>query len=378
MQISNVEVRRMAVPTEEDVNWVFVRIETDEGVHGWGEASAQFKDEALVAELEAFGRYLVDKDPRRIEHIWTSLHRRVTWTGGPVTMSAISAIDLALWDIKAKAVGVPVYEMFGGKSHGAVEIYANGWQSGIDYTPEAYAARAEEVVEEGYSCLKFYPFKGEQVATPDRIDHGTEMVRAVREAVGPQVEIAIDIRGRLNIWSARRVAQRLEPFNIAWMEEPILFDNPQAMAAFAKEVSVPVATGEQLYTRWEFRELLEQNAVGIVQPDICHSGGISELKKIATMAETFYVPVAPHNSNGPLSTVASLHFDMTIPNNLMQEVYVNFLDRYNEVLTDPIEIEDGTCKPPEGPGWGTELREDVIERYPPVDFTPIESDYQDF
>jgi galactonate dehydratase len=378
MRISNLEVLRMAAPGRAHTNWTFVRIETNEGIHGVGEASLQYKDAALIAELEAFKRFLVGKDPFQIEHIWTSLHRRVTWTGGPVTMSAISAIDLALWDIKGKALGVPAYELVGGKVRDRVRAYANGWFGGAT-SAEELAELATETVAQGFTCLKFYPFRGEQVITPNRIERGVEQVRAVREAVGPGVEIGIDIRGGLNIWGARRVAQKLEPLDIAWLEEPILFDNVDAMAALAQSMRVPVATGEQLYTRWEFRALLEKNAVSIVQPDICHAGGLSELKKIAAAAETYYVTVAPHNSNGPISTVASLHLDASIPNCFMQEVFVDFVPRYNKVLTNPLQIEDGFCLLPEGAGWGTDLREDVVRAHPPVPYTPIESEpYEDF
>ena len=374
MKITDLKILRMTTPRSTGTNWLFVKIETDEGIHGLGEASLQFKDDGLIAELEAFKRFLIGEDPFRIEYLWTTLYRRVTWTGGPVTVSAISAIDLALWDIKGKALGVPVYELLGGKAHEKIRMYANGWGAGGN-SLEVLAERAAEVAAEGYTCLKFYPFSGEQIVTPERIDRGVAQVKAVREAVGPHVEIGIDIRARLNIWSARRVAQKLEPFDIAWMEEPILWDNPEAMAELARTVRVPISTGEQLYTRWEFRALLEKNAVGIIQPDICHAGGISELKKIAAMAETYYVTVAPHNSNGPISTIASLHLDMCIQNSLMQEIFLSSIERYNEVLTQPIEVMDGYCTPPEGPGWGVDLQEDVLAKYPPVPFTPIESDH---
>jgi galactonate dehydratase len=187
------------------------------------------------------------------------------------------------------------------------------------------------------------------------------------------------VRRRLNVWSARRIAQQLEPLDIAWLEEPILFDNAQAMVAFARSVRVPISTGEELYTRWEFRELLEGNAVGIIQPDICHAGGMSELRKIAALAETYYVTVAPHNSNGPISTVASLHLDMSIPNCHMQELFLNSVDLYQEVLTNPLLIEDGYGAPPEGPGWGTDLDDAVLAQHPPDAFTPVESEpYREF
>ncbi len=359
-------------------NWMFVRIEADSGLYGIGEASTQYKDAGVAAEIEDFGKYLIGEDPFRIEHIWTSLYRRVTWSGGAVTMSAISGIDLALWDLKAKALDVPVYELLGGRVRDAVRVYANGWFEGLS-TPEEHARGARTIVDEGYTALKFYPFKGPQVITPARIRQGVDLVRAVREAVGPDIEIAIDIRARLDMWSARRVAQQLEPFDIAWLEEPVLYDNVQALVELAREVRIPVSTGEQLYNRWEFRPLLEANAVGIIQPDICHAGGLSELKKIAAAAETHYVTVAPHNSNGPISTVASLHLDMSIPNCFMQEIFVSFMPAYNAVLTNPIVVKDGQARPPDGPGWGTDIDEDALNEFPPGDYTPVASEpYSDF
>jgi len=383
VKITDVEVLRMQAHSEASNNWLFVRIHTDAGITGIGEGSLQYKDVALAAEIQNFGRFLRGKDPFQIEHIWTSLHRRVTWTGGAVTISAISAIDLALWDIKGKALGVPVYELAGGKVRDRVPLYANGWFSmkrpsahgpqGADVAA-FYAEQAVEVVAQGYRCLKVYPFNGPQVITPERMARGIGIVRAIREAVGPEIEIAVDARRRLNIWSARRVAAKLEEFDIAWLEQPILFDNSAAMAAFAQSVRVPLSTGEEQYTRWEFREMLESNAVGIIQPDICHAGGMSELKKIAAMAETYYVTVAPHNSNGPISTVASLHLDMSIPNCHMQELFLNSVDLYQQVLTNPLVIEDGYGAPPDGPGWGADLDETALAQHPPVEFVPVESE----
>ena len=200
-----------------------------------------------------------------------------------------------------------------------------------------------------------------------------DRVAAVREAVGPNIEIGVDIRNALNIWGARRVAQKLEPLDIMFMEEPILYDNSTTLVELAREARVPIAVGERLYTRWEFREVLEKNAVDIIQPDICHAGGLSELKKIAAMAETYYVTLAPHNSNGPISTVASLHLDMVINNCFMQELILRFFDRYNEVLTNPIEVEDGYGITPAGPGWGTDLDLEALAKYPAKEYNPVSS-----
>lgn len=222
--------------------------------------------------------------------------------------------------------------------------------------------------------MKFYPFKGAQVITPERMEEAVELVAAVRDTVGPSVEVAVDVRGRLDIWSARRAARAIEDYNIAWLEEPILWDNIDALAALAKDVNIPISTGEQLYNRWDFRPLLESHAASIIQPDICHAGGITELRKIATAAETHYVSVAPHNSNGPISTVASLHLDLVMPNAFMQEIFVSFLGAYESVLSNMIPIADGYATVPEGPGWGTEIDIDGLSVFPPCDYVTVESE----
>ena len=380
MKITEVKTFRMAAqPHKSDTNnWVFIKIYTDSGIHGTGEASLQYKDLALMAEIEDFSKFLIGKDPFRIEYIWTSLYRRVTWTGGSVTMSAISAIDLALWDIKGKALGVPVYELLGGRVRDAVPVYANGWFEGLE-TGDEHAQAALETVGQGYPCLKFYPFIGEYVTSPERIAKGIELVKSVREAVGPNVQIGIDVRARLDFWSSLQVAEELIPFKVSWMEEPIQFDNPGLMGEFARKVRVPVSTGEQLYNRWDFQPLLDEKSIAIIQPDICHAGGISELRRIASAAETQYVSVAPHNSNGPISTVASLHLDMNIPNCFKQEIFVSFLEKYDAILTNSIPIDDGFAIPPVGPGWGTDIDEDAMKEFPPAEYIPVDSEpYTDF
>ena len=235
MKITDVDIFRMCTPVHKTAgtNWMFVRITTDTGDYGWGEASTQYKDLAVAAEIAEFAKFIIGMDPFQIEHIWTSLHRRVTWTGGPVTMSAISGIDLALCDLKAKTLGVPVYELFGGKVRDRIRAYANGWFDPTTdeqrhkgpLTIDDYRVRSAELVEEGWKAMKFYPFSGPQVITPERLDHGARLVEAVRESVGDKIEVAVDVRGRLDIWSARRAAAAIEEFNIAWLEEPILWDN---------------------------------------------------------------------------------------------------------------------------------------------------------
>ncbi len=380
MKITEIKTFRMsATPHKSDTNnWLFIKIYTDAGIYGVGEGSLQYKDLGLMAEIEDFSKFLIGKDPFAIEYTWTSLYRRVTWTGGAVTMSAISAIDLALWDLKGKALGVPVYELLGGKVRDAVPVYANGWFEDA-VTPEDHAEMAIKTVESGYPCLKFYPFKGQYVTTPERIKTGVELVAAVRNAVGPDIQIGIDVRARLDFWSALQVAEELIPYKVSWIEEPIQFDNPKLMGEFARKSRIPVSTGEQLYNRWDFQPLLDEKSISIIQPDICHAGGISELRKIASAAETQYVNVAPHNSNGPISTAASLHLDMNIPNCFKQEIFVSFLDRYEAVLTNQIPIHDGFATPPVGPGWGTDIDEEALKEFPPSEYTPVDSEpYTEF
>ncbi len=384
MKITDVDVFRMSTPVHKTAgtNWMFVRITTDTGDYGWGEASTQYKDAGVAAEIGEFAKYLVGKNPFQIEHIWTSLYRRVTWTGGAVSMSAISGIDLALNDLKAKALGIPVYELLGGKVRDEIRAYANGWfdpneDDGLGsgaVTVDDYRRRSAELVEEGWRAMKFYPFKGPQVITPERMREGIDLVDAVRGSIGDSIELAVDVRGRLDFWSARRAARAIAEYNIAWLEEPILWDNIDALAALSNAVDIPISTGEQLYNRWDFRPLLESHAASIIQPDICHAGGITELRKIATAAETHYVSVAPHNSNGPISTVASLHLDLTMPNAFMQEIFVSFLGAYEDVLTNMIPISDGNATVPDGPGWGTEIDVDALSKYPPCEYITVESE----
>lgn len=357
MKITDVEIIQA-------LHWPFVRIHTDGGISGIGEASLQQKELAVRAEVMAYRDFLIGQNPFEIERIWNALHRRTVWSGGPVTMTAISGIEQALWDIKGKAAGMPVYELLGGRVRNRVKAYANGW-FGDARTPEEHATKATAVVAQGYETIKWYPFGySAQMVTREEEEHAVTCMQAIREAVGPKVNIAVDVRCRLNMWSAIRMAEKLQPYDVFWYEEPLLWDNISALAEVTRAVDVPIATGERLYTRWEFREVLEANAARFIQPDICHAGGIFELRKIAAMAEVYYVMVAPHNSNGPISTVASVHLDACTPNAVMQELVVSRLPLYNELLTEPLVVKDGYIQLPDGPGWGVDIIPDAEERYP--------------
>ena len=355
-------------------NWTFVKLYTDSGLTGVGEASLERNDVVVVKALESLKDFLVGKDPFQIEYIWNALYKQTFKYGQLIILTALSGVEQALWDIKGKALGVPVYELLGGKLRDKVRAYANAWAfQGVvtemteKDTPESLAKNALKMVDKGFTAMKWDPFRhGGQVIPKSEEEFAIACVKAVREAVGPSVDLLIECHGRFNMISAIRMAQKLEPFDPFFYEEPIPPDNIDALAALQAAINLPIATGERLYTRWEFRPLLEKQAARIIQPDICNVGGIWELKKIAAMAEAYYVAVQPHNSNGPVQTVASLHLDASIPNFVFQEFFYPYLDQYNEILTEPIKYQDGYLEIPTGPGLGTDIREEVIRKRPPV------------
>jgi len=355
-------------------NWTFVKLYTDSGLTGVGEASLERNDIVVVKALESLKDFLVGKDPFQIEYIWNALYKQTFKYGQLIILTALSGVEQALWDIKGKALGVPVYELLGGKLRDRVRAYANAWafqevvtEMTEKDTPESLAKNALKMVDKGFTAMKWDPFRhGGQVIPKSEEEFAIACVKAVREAVGPSIDLLIECHGRFNMISAIRMAQKLEPFDPFFYEEPIPPDNIDALAALQAAINLPIATGERLYTRWEFRPLLEKQAARIIQPDICNVGGIWELKKIAAMAEAYYVAVQPHNSNGPVQTIASLHLDASIPNFVFQEFFYPYLDQYNEILTEPIKYQDGYLEIPTGPGLGTDIREEVIRKRPPV------------
>lgn len=357
-------------------NWMFVKLYTDSGITGVGESSIERHGEVVGKALETFKDFLVGQDPFQIEYIWNSLYKQTFWYGQLVTLCALSGVEQALWDIKGKALGVPVYELLGGKLRDRVRAYANAWafrrphgeRTSDDFAIDRVVRNAQDMVSQGFTAMKWDPFRhGGQVISREEEEYAIACVKAVREAVGPKIDLLIECHGRFNMWSAIRMAHKLEPYDPFFYEEPIPPDNVDAMAEVQRSIRLPVATGERLYTRWDFRPLLEKQAARIIQPDICHAGGIMELKKIAAMAEAYYVTVQPHNSNGPISTVASLQLDASIPNVIFQEFFYPYLERYNEILTEPIEYsKDGYLAIPSRPGLGTDINEEAIKRQPPV------------
>jgi galactonate dehydratase len=347
--------------------WLFVKVETDTGLHGWGECYTQSdRDRAIEAHVRELGRYLVGRSPFDIKHFTFVAYTDFGAKRGSMDLfSAISGVEQALWDVVGKALGQPVYNLLGGPVRTRLRVYANGWAEGRG-KPEAVAEQARAVTKKGFTALKFDPFPGPWRTHISREAERqvVETVRAVREAVGPKIDLLIECHRRLAPMHAVRVAAALEPFEPFWYEEPVSARDLGALAECRREIRLPIVTGEELYTRFEFREVFERRAADIINPDVCNVGGIEELKAIAAMAEAYHVVVSPHNYNSvTVGLAATLHVSAAIPNFLITEYFVNFEPRAREVVVAPFKVEDGYVAVPTVPGLGIELREDVLARY---------------
>jgi len=350
-------------------NYVFVRIETDAGLTGLGEASLGGQTNAVLGELKDLEPLLIGADPLRIEHLWQQAYRHAFWHGGVTMMSALAGVEVALWDIRAKSLGVPIFTLMGGRVRDKIRAYANGPRG---ETPDELARSASDLVAQGFTAVKFCPFDAVPILAGRRlIDAGVAKVRAMREAVGPDVEIMIDGHGRLSPAMSTRVAKELEEFQILFFEEPTLPENPAQLIRVAKKSRIPIATGERCYGRWDFRELLASRSIGVLQPDIIQSGGMAEVRKIAAYAEMHFVTVAPHNPWSWVNTMASLHIDTVIPNFLIQEV-ITEPEPWKDAVTPnhPAIDKDGFFAIPDGPGLGIELDLDAAKHFPQVSGRP--------
>ncbi|MEK7408023.1 MAG: galactonate dehydratase [Acidobacteriota bacterium] len=346
-------------------NWIFVKVETDQGIHGIGEAYSCGPDEATVAAINDFKRWLVGQEPRNIEHLWATMYNFTRFPGGSVVNAAISGIEHALWDIAGKAAGLPVYMLLGGKCREKIRVY----QSAGGGDPKEVAESARRLVEKyGYTAVKMAPHQGRSDAMPynavTRI--AGQRVRAVREALGPDVDIAVDIHAKFfEVVRAIRLAREIEPYYPFWLEEPIRPENVDAMRKLADHVNIPLASGECNYTKYEFRDLLAAQALDIIQPDVCVCGGLMEMKKIAAMAEANYVVVAPHNPMGPVATTVNVHFAASTPNFLILEYHPDDVAPRKDILKEPLMVKDGYIPVPNKPGLGIELNEEAFKHYPP-------------
>jgi galactonate dehydratase len=344
--------------------WVFVRLGTDEGLAGWGEATLVFGDAAVLGALEDLREFVIGIDPLRVEEFWSKRFYRTIFHGPPF-YSALAGIEHALWDLTGKWFGVPVYQLMGGRVRERVRLYANTWFLGAR-TPEEYAERANAVVAAGWDALKFDPLPGSLLAASrQELRSAVEKVRAVRDAVGPDVDILIECHGRLSPESAIRFADALTEYRPFWIEEPVPWHNPRAMGKVRATTRIPVATGERLSTRWQYRELLELNAVDIIQPDMTQVGGLLEAKRVADLAAMYRVQVAPHCPRGPVAIAAGVHCALTTRNFLILEypLDVGGVTWRQELVTAPEEINAGHMTPPTGPGLGVELVESELVKH---------------
>lgn len=347
-------------------NLTFVRVLTDEGLEGVGEVRMVNHTDALLGYLtEAAPNHVLGHDPSDIESIVQRMYRNDFARASEIMMSAIATIEMACWDIVGKSLNRPVYKLLGGAVRDHIKAYANGWYT-VERTPEDFAAAAKRAVAKGYRALKFDPF-GAGYYELERAEklRSIALVEAVRDAVGPDVEILVEMHGRFNPATAIEIARELERFEPSWVEEPVPPDNLAALKKASEKINIPIATGERLHTRYEFRDLFELQAADIIQPDITHSGGILETRKLAATAETSYVLVAPHNVGGPVSTAAALHLAACTPNFKIQEHFNDFAEDWVKKLApgNP-EVVDGYFALPEKPGLGVELDLKEVEAHP--------------
>jgi len=341
--------------------WLFLKIETDAGVSGWGEPVVEGRALTVEAAVKELADYLIGKDPRLIEDHWTVMHRGGFYRGGPILMSAIAGIDQALWDIKGKALGVPVHELLGGRLRDSIKVYS--WIGGD--RPAEVAAGAREMVARGFLALKMNGTEELQILdSHDKIDAAVERVAMVREAVGPDIGIAVDFHGRVHRPMARMLVKELEPYRLMFIEEPVLSENREALKEIAALGSAPIALGERLYSRWDFKSVFEEAVVDIIQPDLSHAGGITECRKIAAMAEAYDVAVAPHCPLGPIALAACLQLDAVSYNCFIQEQSLGIhYNAANDLLDyaankDVFRYHEGYVAIPDGPGLGVEIDED--------------------
>lgn len=348
-------------------NWVFVKVYTDEGIHGVGEATLEYKEKALLGAVEHIREYLVGKNPLDIEKHWHTLYRDAYWRGGAVLMSALSAVETALWDILGKSLKVPVYQLLGGKANDKVRIYVNGWFAGAK-TPKEFGEKAREAVKRGVTAMKWDPFGKNYLEISNKeLNTALECVSEVREAVGKDVDLLIEGHGRFNIATGIKIAKELEPFKPMWFEEPVPPDNLDALKAVRDKSPVAISAGERLYTRWDYKRMFDLSAADFIQPDISHAGGISELKKIAAEAECRYIGFAPHNPSGPVANAATLQLAAACPNFSILEIMYSDVEWRKDVTNEKLEYKDGYMTIPDQPGLGIEIDEEECLKHP---YTP--------
>jgi galactonate dehydratase len=349
-------------------NFAFVKITTDNGLVGWGEGTDYPGEDVIGFAAKELSRFIIGEDPLNIERLWERMYI-AAYSSGKVYNCAISMIDHALWDIAGKALGTPVYNLLGGRCHDKIRLYAHIFL----YNPsvgelEPWEERARQIKREGFTALKMFgPISAARInrtITNKEIRETVQAVKKVRDIVGEDMDLCMDVNGRLDTLGAIRLCRALEPFDMLFVEDPVRQDNAEAMRRVKMSTKTPICTGENLYNIWGFREFFEKNAVDIIMPDLCHCGGITQGKKIASLAWTYYAQFAPHNPNGPISTLVSAHVCASIPNFLVLEFVHPDVPYRDKIMTNPLKVKDGYLELPTTPGLGTDLIEKEIEKHP--------------
>lgn len=345
-------------------NFVFVKVETDSGLHGWGEATLEYKELTVQAAIHDLESYLIGKDPHNIEAFRHDCYRDAYWRGGPVLMSALAGVEMALWDIKGKALGVPCYQLLGGKVRDSVPIYVNGWFSPAK-TPDEFAEKAKEVAAKKFLGCKWDPFgKAWQQISKHDLNSAMECIAKVADVVGEDVQLLIEGHGRFDIPTAVKIGRRLEEFDIFWFEEPIPPDDKEGMKQVKDRVRVSIAAGERLYNRYEYRQFFELGCSDYIQPDISHAGGLFEMRMLGAEAEARHIGFCPHNPSGPVANAATLQLAACVPNFVMLEMMMTDVPYRAEICDEDLTIKGGRMVIPDRPGIGIDLNEKELLKHP--------------
>jgi galactonate dehydratase len=362
MRITKIETFTVGNPWK---NWLFTRVHTDDGIHGTGEGTLNYFAKTVEAAIQELTPLIIGMDPHQVEIISQKLVRDVYSDGAQIHNSAVAAIEFALWDIIGKAANQPVYNLWGGQCQQKLRAYANGWYRG-ERKPEMFAAKAKIVAGRGYTALKFDPFGSawRMVSRAD-FDLAIDIIAAVRDAVGTQVDLLIEGHCRFNVATAVQFSQAIAPFRPAWFEEPVHHANIGAMVEVARRSPVPIATGESLSNKQQFAELLSHNVVSILQPEPLSLGGLFAARKIADMVDAHYGVIAPHSAQGPVCSAGCVQLNASIPNFFIHEIFDEFNEPWEaDIVTNPVKVVDGYIEIPNRPGLGIDLNLEEIHKHP--------------
>ena len=350
-------------------NFVFVKMYTDEGFTGVGEGTLEYKEQALIGAINDLKTYLIGKNPLEIEKHVYMMYRESYWRIGAVLMSAISSVEMAMWDITGKYFNVPVSHLLGGPVRDSIRMYANAWFSGAK-KPEEFAQKAKEAVAKGITALKWDPFgKAYLTMTKQEFAESIDCIAAVRDAVGENIDLLIEGHGRFDVSTAIRLSHAMEPYHPMFFEEPVPPDNLDALAEVRARTNVPIAAGERVYSPYMMREFLEKNCADFVQMDVSHCGGVLAVKKMAAMAEVRYLCVAPHNPGGPVANAATLQLAGNLSNFFILEIMLTDVVWRKELTNEEVVYENGCIKIPQRPGLGIDINEEACEKHP---YAPIQ------